>query len=70
MDRRPLDDMIISGGENIHPVEVEAVLAEHPAVTEVAVIGVPDDRWGQRVVAFVVADSVIARRGRARPPLP
>lgn len=53
-----VDDMIISGGENIHPVEVEAVLAEHPAVREAAVIGVSDDRWGQRVVACVVADSV------------
>ena len=53
-----VDDMIISGGENIHPVEVEAVLAEHPAVEEVAVVGASDERWGQRVVAFVVADSV------------
>jgi 2-furoate---CoA ligase len=53
-----VDDMIISGGENIHPVEVEAVLAEHPGVVEAAVIGVSDDRWGQRVVAHVVADSV------------
>jgi 2-furoate---CoA ligase len=53
-----VDDMIISGGENIHPVEVEAVLTEHDGVHEAAVIGVSDDRWGQRVVAFVVADSV------------
>jgi 2-furoate---CoA ligase len=53
-----MDDMIISGGENIHPVEVEAVLAEHPAVTESAVIGTSDERWGQRVVAFIVGDSV------------
>jgi 2-furoate---CoA ligase len=53
-----MDDMIISGGENIHPVEVEAVLAEHPAVTEAAVIGTSDERWGQRVVAFIVGDSV------------
>jgi 2-furoate---CoA ligase len=51
-----VDDMIISGGENIHPVEVEAVLAEHPAVEEAAVIGADDERWGQRVVAFVVAE--------------
>ena len=49
-----VDDMIISGGENIHPVEVEDVLARHPLVRDVAVIGEPDDRWGQRVVAFVV----------------
>jgi 2-furoate---CoA ligase len=50
-----VDDMIISGGENIHPVEVEEVLARHPRVADVAVIGEPDDRWGERVVAFVVA---------------
>jgi 2-furoate---CoA ligase len=50
-----VDDMIISGGENIHPVEVEEVLARHPGVREVAVVGEPDERWGQRVVAFVVA---------------
>lgn len=51
-----VDDMIISGGENIHPLEVEDALARHPGVREVAVIGAPDDRWGQRVVAVVVAD--------------
>lgn len=51
-----VDDMIISGGENIHPVEVEEVLARAPGVREVAVIGAPDERWGQRVVACVVAD--------------
>jgi 2-furoate---CoA ligase len=50
-----VDDMIISGGENIHPLEVEDVVATHPAVREVAVIGANDDRWGQRVVAVVVA---------------
>ena len=49
-----VDDMIISGGENITPVEVENVLSLHPAVAEVAVTGLPDDRWGQRVAAFVV----------------
>jgi 2-furoate---CoA ligase len=49
-----VDDMIISGGENIHPVEVEEVLARHPQVRDVAVVGEPDARWGQRVVAFVV----------------
>jgi 2-furoate---CoA ligase len=52
-----VDDMIISGGENIHPLEVEDVLASHPFVTEVAVIGAPDDRWGQRVVAVVVGEA-------------
>jgi len=51
-----VDDMVISGGENIHPVEVEDVLAGAPGVREVAVIGAPDDRLGQRVVACVVAD--------------
>ncbi|HXV32608.1 MAG TPA: AMP-binding protein [Gaiellaceae bacterium] len=50
-----VDDMIISGGENVYPLEVEDVLARHPAVGEVAVVGAPDDRWGQRVVAYVVA---------------
>ena len=49
-----LDDMIISGGENIHPLEVEDVLAAHPGVVELAVVGAPDDRLGQRVVAVVV----------------
>ncbi len=46
--------MIISGGENIYPSEVERVLAAHPAVREVAVIGVPDDKWGEAVKAVVV----------------
>jgi 2-furoate---CoA ligase len=49
-----VDDMIVSGGENIHPLEVEEVLAAHPAVMEVAVIGAADERLGQRVVAVVV----------------
>jgi 2-furoate---CoA ligase len=49
-----VDDMIISGGENIHPVEVEEVLARHPQVRDVAVVGEPDARWGERVVAFIV----------------
>ncbi|UAL30921.1 long-chain-fatty-acid--CoA ligase [Nocardioides rotundus] len=48
-----LKDMIISGGENIYSPEVERVLAEHPAVAEVAVIGVPDDRWGESVKAVL-----------------
>ncbi|MBD2898140.1 Long-chain-fatty-acid--CoA ligase FadD13 [Actinomadura sp. RB99] len=48
-------DMIISGGENVFPAEVEAALAEHPDVAEVAVIGVPDERWGEAVHAVVVA---------------
>ncbi len=49
------DDMIISGGENVHPVQVEAALAEHPQIAEAAVVGLPDDRWGELVVAYVVA---------------
>jgi 2-furoate---CoA ligase len=49
-----VDDMIVSGGENIHPLEVEEVLAAHPGVVEVAVIGAVDERLGQRVVAVVV----------------
>ena len=49
-----VDDMIVSGGENVHPLEVEDVLAAHPAVREVAVIGVADDRLGQHVTAVVV----------------
>ena len=49
-----VDDMIISGGENVHPLEVEDVLAAHTGVLEVAVVGAPDDRLGHRVVAVVV----------------
>ena len=52
-----LDDMVISGGENVHPLEVEDVLARHPLVEEVAVVGAPDDRLGQRVVAVVVGQA-------------
>jgi acyl-CoA synthetase (AMP-forming)/AMP-acid ligase II len=47
-------DMIVSGGENIYPAEVESVLYSHPAVADVAVIGVPDDKWGETVKAIVV----------------
>jgi acyl-CoA synthetase (AMP-forming)/AMP-acid ligase II len=46
-------DMIISGGENIYPAQVEDVLRRHPAVREAAVVGIPDERWGERVVALV-----------------
>src|SRR6185437_3884985 len=73
-------DMIISGGVNVYPAEVEAAFEAHPAVAEVAVVGVPDREWGERVRAFVVlrpareasADELLAHcRGRlAGPKLP
>ena len=47
-------DMIISGGENIYPREVEIALEQHPVVKQCAVIGIPDERWGEAVCAFVV----------------
>jgi fatty-acyl-CoA synthase len=53
-----LKEMYISGGENVYPAEVEAVLHEHPAVLDAAVVGVPDERWGEVGIAFVVADGV------------
>jgi O-succinylbenzoic acid--CoA ligase len=52
LDRRK--DLIVSGGENVYPAEIESVLHAHPDVLEAAVIGVPDDTWGQVPVAFVV----------------
>jgi fatty-acyl-CoA synthase len=52
--RGRLKDMYISGGENVYPAEVESVLHEHPAVADAAVVGVPDERWGESGVAFVV----------------
>jgi acyl-CoA synthetase (AMP-forming)/AMP-acid ligase II len=48
------DDMIISGGENVHPTQVEEVLNEHPGIRDCAVVGLPDPRWGELVVAYVV----------------
>jgi acyl-CoA synthetase (AMP-forming)/AMP-acid ligase II len=50
-----LRDVVITGGENVFPAEVEAVLLQHPGVVDVAVIGIPDDRWGETVHAVVVA---------------
>ncbi|RVT94217.1 long-chain-fatty-acid--CoA ligase [Sphingomonas crocodyli] len=49
-----IKDMIISGGENIYPLEVESMLLEHPAIEEVGVIGLPDERWGESVAAVIV----------------
>ncbi len=54
------EDLVISGGVNVYPVEVENVLREHDGVVEVAVFGVGDDRWGQRVCAVVVGDADVA----------
>ncbi len=58
VDRK--SNMIISGGENIYPAEVEAVLARHPAVRDVAVVGLPDRVWGERVHAVVVPEPGVA----------
>ena len=72
LDRR--DDLIVTGGENVYPAEVEAVLLAHAWVAEAAVVGVPDDAWGQRVVAVVrlaagapaAADAADALRAHCR----
>ena len=52
LDRR--DDLIVSGGENVYPAEIEAVLQSHPDVAEAGIFGVPDERWGQTPIAAVV----------------
>ena len=58
-----IKDMIISGGENIYPAELESVLAAHPALADVAVIGVPDEQWGETVKAIVVLKPGVALTG-------
>ena len=63
-----IKDMIVSGGENIYPAEVENALLAHPAVADAAVIGVPDDRWGETVKAIVVRSPGRVRRRRGRWP--
>ncbi len=50
-----LDDVIVRGGENISPGEIEDVLREHPAISDVAVLGVPDDDWGEKIACAIVA---------------
>jgi 2-furoate---CoA ligase len=55
-----VDDMIITGGENVSPVEIESLLSLHPAVAEVAVVGLPDDRWGSIVAAFIKRRAVVS----------
>ena len=65
------DDLIISGGVNVYPAEVEAALGDVPGVAAVAVFGIADDQWGHRVCAAVVPDAPVpdgCRTPRARPP--
>ena len=64
-----VDDMIITGGENVSPVEIESCLSLHPAVSEVAVVGLADEKWGKVVAAFVKRKRARHRAG-ARPVLP
>ena len=58
-----VDDMMISGGENVMPVEIESVLSLHPGVAEVAVAGLPDERLGQRITAFVTRRAAVDAEG-------
>jgi len=56
-------DMIIRGGENVYPIEIETVLFEHPAVKDVAVVGLPDDHWGETVAAYLVIEPGVTQPG-------
>jgi long-chain acyl-CoA synthetase len=60
------DDLIITGGVNVYPAEVESVLSEVPEVAEIAVFGVPDEEWGQRVCAAVVPVGSASLSGAGR----
>jgi fatty-acyl-CoA synthase len=62
--RDRIKDVIISGGENVSSVEVEGVLLRHPAVLEVAIVGLPDERWGEAPHAFVVLRENATVEGR------
>jgi fatty-acyl-CoA synthase len=53
-------DMIIRGGENLFPAEIESVLVEHPLVTQAAVVGLPDEKWGEIVAAFILSETTPA----------
>src|SRR5581483_11590536 len=61
------DEMIVSGGENVYPIEVEKTLAGHPEVAEAAVIGVDDEQYGQRLAAFVVLEPGATLEAAAAP---
>ena len=52
-------DMIIRGGENHFPAEIEAVIVTHPDVAQVAVVGLPDEEWGEVIAAFILSDNVL-----------
>jgi acyl-coenzyme A synthetase/AMP-(fatty) acid ligase len=57
-----IKDLIIKGGENIHPLEVENCLLSHPSISEVSVVGLPDERYGEVVASFVVARDGVEKR--------